>query len=121
MKEYRFRQMPIKQIIERKNKYLDRLEKLHDNIILYMDGDNKQKNNIRSEYSALKEEIRCEAHYLDKQQNSIMDVSDEHNAYEWGIIEANAFGFGVKINAPINQMMLNAVLEAEYKINKYFE
>lgn len=116
------KKMTASEIISRKESYIERLKNLEKNIDRYLSyGETELQDVIREEYKSLKNEIREEAQYLDKSCNSIADVSNEHNAYAWGIMEANAFGFSVRTNSRISLDMFRSVGEAIYKINKYFE
>lgn len=80
------KKMSLTEILERKNDYSTRFESLEHDISLYLNnkGDKNLKEKIRSEYSALKKEIREEASYLNKKSNDIREISYEHNAYAWG-------------------------------------
>lgn len=116
------KKMTVSEIVSRKDAYIKRLRNLEKNIDQYLShGETELQDVIREEYKSLKNEICEEARYLDKNRNSIMDVSNEHNAYAWGIMEANAFGFSAKTNSRIGWDMFHSVGEAIYKINKYFE
>lgn len=114
--------MSNEEILKRKDFYVKRLEHLKEEISMYLSGEHKELGEcIKEEYTALKREIREEANYLKKRDNNILNVSQEHNGYAWGIREASAYGFTVRINSPINQKMYNSVAEARYRINKCFE
>lgn len=114
--------MSAEDILKRKDFYVERLNQLAEKISIYLTGNHAElRGCIIEEYAALKKEIGEEAKYLKRKCNNILDISQEHNGYAWGIIEADAWGFGVKINSPINQEMYNSVTEAKYKINKCFE
>lgn len=109
------------EIIERKEKFLKRLDKLMSNISDYLKNHNSELGyRIIEEYKSIKEEIREEAKFLNCRKNDISGISQTHANYSGGIQEASAWGFAVKSNGKIDQKMLSAVEEAKYKLNKYF-
>lgn len=114
--------MSNEEILKRKDFYVKRLEHLKEEISMYLSGEHKELGEcIKAEYTALKREIREEANYLQKKSNNILAISQEHNGYAYGIIEASAYGFKSKTNSSINEEMDNSVAEARYRINKCFE
>lgn len=100
--------------------YIGRVEYLQYTIGRYLEGNNCiSESQIRSEYAQLKEELREDSHYLSLKRN-LKGSALYEGAFEPSIREASAFGFTVSVNAAVNQLMYNAVAEAQYKLTKYY-
>lgn len=114
--------MSVEEVLNIKNSYIERLDRLEKMVKAYLIESNpKFGENIRKEYAKLKEEITQEAKSLEREKNELLAISQEHNGFVWGILEASACGFDVSDRSPINQNMLFSVKNARYRLNKSFE
>ncbi len=114
--------MSAEEVLNLKDSYVERLDQLDKMIEAYLtERDPKSGEKIKEEYTKLKKEITQEAKNLKREKNELLAISQEHNGYVSGIMEASACGFKAKSDSPINLNMLFSVKEARYRINKFFE
>lgn len=107
------------ELLYKAKEYEKRMLDLEKDISDFMNGNIQKESIIKNEYKKLKNEIREESKYLDKRRNSMLHISDIHNAYQHGIMECAAFGFRERVNSKIDQKLFNSVEEAEYRFTKY--
>lgn len=101
--------------------YINRVAHLQYMIANYLDGTGNgaiTAEHIKNVYRQLKSEIREDAHYLSLQRNS-----KGSNMYMYyfkpSILGADAYGFTVSVNAPVDGRMFSCVEEAHYRMRKY--
>lgn len=103
--------------------YVDRIQKLMDAVSAVMDGKGNSImiDEIHSEYKAVKQEIKDDAHYLDLNINKRTDKGAAlyNGFFEPGISEAAAWGFTASTNSRINFKFFDSLEEARYKLTKY--
>lgn len=108
------------QLLLRIKNYYDRTDALMDNMGAYFKNKSEEKERqIRQEYKALKQELNEEYTYFSAVKNDITEISRVHSCYQYGVQEAAAHGFRIKINGKINREMYNSVEEAHYRLEKY--
>lgn len=107
---------------ERICNYNKRINELMAEISDYLDRTNwsqEQKLLIQAEYTALKTEIRKEAHDIQIRWNNRCRNTVAFRSFRDGIIEAAARGFDKPTNGSIDFRYFSAVEEARYKLTKY--
>ena len=99
--------------------YIGRVEHLMRMFEMYLESSsNFTSENLRRDYSTLKNELREDAHYLDLDRNS--QGSELYMGYfRPSIREAAYDGFTVPVNGKVDKYMYYALSEASYKLQKY--
>lgn len=115
------KKMSIKELATRMLTYINEIEDLENMLCEYLDKRDKTKlEKIKQEYKKIKINLNDEYKYFNKVANSNMyEISLVHNCYQFGITEASVKGLSVKTNGSVDQMMLNAVLDASFYLKYY--
>lgn len=102
--------------------FYDRVEQLAEKIQKFQKGDLKGKREIQSEYKALKEEIKGEAHDVKLSINNELKRKNlVFRCYSESVWEAGAFGLTRPSNSEIDEKFSSAVSTAKYELGKYID
>jgi len=111
------------QLANRIVEYVDRIQKIMDAVsdTIKGNGNPAKIHMIHSEYKAVKQAIKDDAHYLDLNVNKRTGKDAElYNAFfEPSISEAAAWGFTSSTNSRIDFKFYDSLEEVRYKLTKY--